>query len=219
MKHALLIGATGLVGSHLLQLLLNDERFGSVTVFVRRLTGISHPKMKEHIIDFEEPLAWQHLVKGDVIFLALGTTLNTAGSKQAQYRVDHSYQYQFASVAAMNGVPELVLVSSAGASLKSRFFYMRMKAELERDINQLTFRKSVFIRPGALTGPRQEKRTGERIGVAILRVVNALRLFRRYRPIHAGVVAQAMVNATFADAKGTAIHELDAVFRLAERNY
>lgn len=218
MKQALLIGATGLVGSHLLQLLLDDDRFGSVTIFVRRPTGITHPRMKEHIIDFDKPMEWQHLVKGDVIYLALGTTLKKAGSKQAQYRVDHSYQYQFASAAAVNGVPELVLVSSAGASLGSKFFYMRMKAELERDIDRLDFSGKVFIRPGALTGPRQEKRAGERFGVAVLRLVNCMGLYRRFRPIHAGVVARAMVNATFANTKGTDIHELDAVFRLAEKD-
>jgi uncharacterized protein YbjT (DUF2867 family) len=218
MKHALLIGATGLVGSHLLQLLQNDDRFGSVTIFVRQTAGVAHPKIKEHIIDFDKPMEWQHLVKGDVMYLALGTTLSKAGSKQAQYRVDYSYQYQFASMAALNGVPELVLVSSAGASIKSRFFYMRMKAELERDIERLDFSKKVFIRPGALTGPRQERRAGERFGVAVLRMVNGLGLFRRYRPIHADVVARAMVHATFANTKGTDIHELDAVFRLAEQD-
>jgi len=218
MKHAIIIGATGLVGSHLLQQMLDDDRFGSVAIFVRRTTGISHPKIKENIIDFEKPDEWRHLVRGDVIFLALGTTLRKAGSKQAQYLVDHTFQYQFASMAALNGVPELVLVSSAGASLKSRFFYMRMKAELERDIERLNFEKKVFIRPGALTGLRQEKRAGERFGVAVLRMVNGLGLFKKYRPIHAGVVARAMVNATFAENKGAEIHELDAVFRLAEQD-
>ena len=216
MKHALLIGATGLVGSHLMQQLLDDERFDSVTVFVRRSTGRSHPKLKEQIIDFEKPMDWQHFVKGDVIYMALGTTLRKAGSKQEQYRVDYSYQYLFASVAAMNGVPELVLVSSAGARLKSGVFYMRMKAELERDIGLLDFKKKVVIRPGALTGPRQEKRLGERIGLAVLRMFVGLGMFRRYRPIHAQVVAKAMIHATFNEQTGMTIYELNEVFELAE---
>jgi uncharacterized protein YbjT (DUF2867 family) len=214
MKHALLIGATGLVGSHLLQLLLADDRFGSVTIFVRRTAGIVHPKIKEHIIDFEKPMEWQYLVKGDVIFLALGTTLKKAGSKQTQYMVDYNYQYQFASIATLNGVPELVLVSSAGARLKSRFFYMRMKAELERDIEGLDFKKKVFIRPGALTGPRQEKRAGERFGVAVLKMVNWVGLFRKYRPIHAQVVARAMMNAAITADEGVKVYELNGVFEL-----
>ena len=217
MKRALLIGATGLVGSHLLRQLLNDSRFQSVVVFVRRSTGITHPKMEEHIVDFNKPGAWGHLVAGDVIFLALGTTLKKAGSKKAQYLVDYTYQYQFAGAAAKNRVPALVLVSSAGASLSSKFFYMKMKAELERDIERLPFVKKAFIRPGALTGPREEKRAGERFGLAVLRIVNGIGMFRRYQPIHADVVAMAMVNATFSDTKDTVVYELDAVFRLAEK--
>lgn len=218
MKNALLIGATGLVGSHLLQQLLDDSRFKSVTVFVRRSTEISHPKMKEHLIDFERPADWQHLVKGDVIFLALGTTLAKAGSKAAQYLVDYTFQYQFAKAASENGVPALVLVSSAGAGKKSGFFYMRMKADLERDIEKLPIKQQVFIRPGALTGPRQEKRTGERIGVGVLGLVNKLGMFWKYRPIHAWVVARAMINAALTQTSGVKIFELDRVFELAEVN-
>ena len=216
MKQALIIGATGLVGSHLLQLLLDGDRFGSVSIFVRRSTGITHPRMKENIIDFKKPLEWRHLVKGDVIFLALGTTLKKAGGKQEQYLVDHTFQYQFAKAAAENGVPELVLVSSAGASLRSSFFYMRMKAELERDIGGLQFSKMVFIRPGALTGPRQEKRTGEQFGVGMLKLLNSVGLFRKFRPIHADIVAKAMLEAAFNRDEGVNIYELDKVFKLAE---
>ncbi len=218
MKNALLIGATGLVGSHLLPQLLADNRYQHVTIFVRRSTGISHPKLTEHLIDFGKPLTWQHLVTGDVIYLALGTTLGRAGSKAAQYLVDHTYQLRFASMAYENGVPALVLVSSAGARLKSKFFYMRMKAELERDIEALSFQQIVFIRPGALAGPRSENRTGEKFGVAVLRLVNSLGLFRKYRPIHADVVARAMINTTLTDTKGVKIFELERVFELAEVN-
>src|SRR6476619_3817620 len=93
---ALVIGATGLVGNELVQQLLADDRFGSVVVFVRRTTGIQHSKLKELIINFDEPQNWNNLVKGDVLFSALGTTIKKAGSKEAQYKIDHNYQFEFA---------------------------------------------------------------------------------------------------------------------------
>jgi aspartate-semialdehyde dehydrogenase len=90
-KTALVIGATGLVGNELVHQLLADDRFGAVLVFVRRSMGISHSKLQEFIINFDEPQNWSHLVKGDVLFSALGTTLKKAGSKEAQYKIDHDY--------------------------------------------------------------------------------------------------------------------------------
>ena len=215
MKKALVIGATGLVGSHLLDQLLGDVRFGEVSVFTRRPTGKTHLKLQEHLIDFGKPLEWQHLVKGDVIYLALGTTRAKAGSKQAQYRVDHGFQFQFAAAAAHNGVPVLVLVSSAGAKPGSPFFYMRMKGKLEEDVAGLPFRRAVFIRPGILTGPRTETRHGEKAGMAIVRFMNRLGLMRSMRPIHGDSVARAMINATFREETGIKVFEAARVFQLA----
>ncbi len=216
MKQATIIGATGLVGSHLLGQILEDERFSGVTVLTRRDTGISHPKITEHIVDFADPEGWATLVKGDVLYLCLGTTRAKAGGKKAQYAVDHTYQYNVAKAAAENGIPALVLVSSSGADAKSHFFYLRMKGALEEDLRQLDFSKRVFMRPGGLDGPREEKRTMERIGIAGLKTLNKIGLMRSMRPIHAETVARAMVNATFAAPDGTSIYELEEVFRLAQ---
>lgn len=215
MKKALVIGATGLVGSQLVDLMLEDVRFGEVVVFVRRSTGLNHPKLKEHLVDFSKPTEWQHLVKGDVLFLALGTTRAKAGGKKAQYAVDHGFQFQFAAAAARNMVPVLVLVSSAGANARSSFFYMRMKGELEQDVGGLAFRRTVVIRPGALTGPRQENRPAEKAGVVVLKMLNRAGLFRRMRPIHGRTVAKAMINACLNDESGLHIVELQEVFKLA----
>jgi uncharacterized protein YbjT (DUF2867 family) len=121
MKTALLIGATGLTGSHLLHLLLADLRFEHIIIFVRRSTGIVHPKLEEHIVRFGHPEEWKHLVKGDVLFSALGTTVKLAGSKEAQYKVDYTYQFQFAAAASANGVPSYVLISASGANAKCSF--------------------------------------------------------------------------------------------------
>src|SRR5690349_10962018 len=136
---AIVIGATGLVGSELVQQLLDDERFSLVKIFVRRSFGKQHPKLEEHIIDFDKIHEWGHLVSGDVLFSALGTTLKQAGGKEAQYRIDYNYQYDVADAAAKNKVPVYVLVSSAMANVDSKIFYTRMKGELERDIKKLPF--------------------------------------------------------------------------------
>ncbi len=218
MKQAVIIGATGLVGSHLLDGILKDERFTEVTVLLRRSTGVSHPKLTEYLIDFNDPGSWTDLIKGDILYLCLGTTRAKAGGKRAQYKVDYSYQYRIAEAASMNKVPEVVLVSSAGADAQSRFFYFRIKGELEMAIRQLEFTRLVFVRPGSLTGPREEKRIMERIGIAGLRFMNHIGLMRRMRPIHAKTVARAMINAPFSTPCGTHVYELEDVFSLAEDN-
>lgn len=216
MKTALLIGATGLVGSQLLRQLLENKYFSKVVVFSRRSSGLVVPKLEEHIIDFDHPEQWQHLVKGDVLFSALGTTLAKAGGKKAQYKVDHSYQYQFAAAAARNAVPVYVLVSSAGANPESRAFYMRMKGELERDVKELLFSSIIFIKPGPLHGKRTENRLGENIGVAVIRFFNTLGLLRKYRPIAGDEVAQGMITAFKRATPGVAEFELDELFVLAK---
>ncbi len=217
MRTAIVIGATGLVGSHLLQLLLADDRFGKVKVLVRRATGIVHPKLEERVVNFDKPTEWQHLVTGDVLYSAMGTTLKTAGSKEAQYKIDHTYQYETASAAAANGVPVYVLVSAGGADVSSRLFYSRMKGELERDINKLPFRNIHILRPAVLVGKRKEARAGEGIGAAITKVVSYIPGFKWLRPIEGAAVAQAMVNATFDDSSDIHIYDMGAVQHLADR--
>ena len=215
MRTALVIGATGLVGNELVKQLIEDEYFGKVVVFTRRSTGLASPKFDEHLIEFDHPEQWQHMVKGDVLFSALGTTLAKAGSKKAQYEVDHGYQFQFAAAAARNAVPVYVLVSSAGASPKSKAFYMRMKGELERDVKELLFRSIILIKPGPLHGKRQEKRFGENIGLAVIRFFNHLGLLKKYRPIAGEEVANAMINAYKQAKPGVFSFQLDELFNLA----
>jgi len=212
MKTALMIGATGLVGSQVLIQLLDDERFGKVIAFGRKRTGTSHPKLEEQVIDFDAPEAWAPLVRGDVAFSSLGTTLKQAGSQAAQKKVDYDYQFEFAKAAAKNGVASYVLVSSASADPKSRLFYSRIKGELDRDVQQLGFERVRIMRPSLLGGDRKEPRGGEKLSSVLLGAVNALGIARKYREIHGDVVAKAMINAAFDPEKGTRIFTLDEVF-------
>lgn len=218
MQTAVVIGATGLVGTQLIHLLLNDNRFNKVIVFARRSIAVKNARLEDHLIDFDKPDSWQHLVKGDVFFSTLGTTLKQAGGQQAQYKIDYTYQYRFAGAAARNGVPVYVLVSAASANPDAKFFYMRMKGELERDIKKLSFLSINLIQPGLLVGKRQKERAGEKFGYYLLSIFNAMGLFKKYRPIDGRIVAQAMVNAGTAAAQGVHIYSLEDVFTLAGSN-
>lgn len=215
MPTALLIGATGLVGDHLLRQLLLDERFDRLKVFVRRPTGYQSPKLEEQVVDFDQPQTWSEALTGDVLFSTLGTTLRQAGSQEAQYKVDYTYQYRTAQAAAANGVSAFVLVSSAGADADSFVFYNRMKGELERDIKRLPFRRIRILQPGVLAGGRAQVRLGEKIGLVLASVVGAVPPLRAYRPIHARVVAQAMINAALDEAPGVSTDTLGGVFTRA----
>jgi uncharacterized protein YbjT (DUF2867 family) len=215
MRTAIVIGATGLVGSQLVQLLLHDSRFEKVRVLARRATGIQDDKLEEHIVDFDHPDSWKKLVTGDVLYSAMGTTIRTAGSKDAQYKVDHTYQYQTAKMAAANGVKEYVLISSAGASPESKIFYSRIKGELESDIRKLPFETMHIIRPGLLAGERKEVRTGEKLFFGIMSAVGAIPGLSKLKPIQGREVAQSMINATFRHVVGIHGYTMGEVFKLA----
>ena len=208
-KVANIIGSTGLVGHQLLTQILDHPEFEKVRIFVRRASGISHPKLEEQIIDFDLPESWKHLVKGDVLFSTLGTTIKTAKTKENQYRVDFTYQYEFAKVASENGVSAYLLVSSLGANPKSSVFYSRMKGELEDAVAKLPFRKLVIIRPSILDGDRQEKRAGEKVGLILSRFVTRF-ILKVYKPTPVDLLASKMISLSLQKVPGiTTIGGLD----------
>lgn len=216
MKTAIIIGATGLVGGELLKLLLADPRFGSVKVLVRRSTNITHDKLEEHIINFDKPQLWKQYVTGDVLFSCLGTTRKQAGGKNVQYRIDYTYQFAIASIAAENSVSAYVLVSSIGADKDSRFFYTQMKGQLDEGVSRLPFNSISIVRPGILHGQRSKSRVTEELGVLLIKAFNGIGLFKKYKPIAAKTVAQAMIQTAVTAKTGAAIYENEALFQLAK---
>ena len=191
---ALVIGATGATGRDLVEQLLADDAFESVEVFARRTVDWTHPKLTVHIIDFNQPATWEHLVTGDVLFSCLGTTLKVAGSQAAQWKIDYDYQLDFAKAASMNGVSDYVLVSSLGASPQSKIFYSRMKGELDEAVQRLNFKRVFIFRPPSLIRKGSTRWT-EKVTVKLLKVLNAFGLMRRYRPLATEILAQAMIRA------------------------
>jgi len=213
-KKAIVIGATGMVGTQLIQLLLQNKSYSEVISFVRRPGGITHPKLTEQIINFDQPETWSNLVTGDVLFSTLGTTIAQAKTKDAQYKVDFTYQFNVAEIAAGNGVTNYVLISSAGANPNSKTFYMSMKGQLDEAVQALPFDYISIIRPGQLEGERNEKRFGEKVGLTVMHGLNKLGLFKRYQPIKATNVAKSMIHA--AQNRRSATYTLDEVHKLAK---
>lgn len=203
---ALIIGATGATGLDLTNMLLADDAFEEVHVFVRRNIDEKHDKLKVHVIDFDNIASWADQLSGDVLFSALGTTRKDAGSKDAQWKVDYTYQYEVAKHARANGVKQLVLVSSVGADKESRFFYTRMKGELEDAIKNIGFQSTVIVRPPSLIR-KGTSRIGEKISLPILQVLNAIGLMTSMAPMSTETVAHAMIAAAKEQNPGLQIME------------
>ena len=209
---ALVIGSTGMVGRELIKQLCESSEFEQVISFVRRSSGFSHSKLQEHVVNFDQPENWKALLKGDVLFSCMGTTLAAAGSKANQYKVDFTYQFETARMAAENKVPVYVLVSSTGANANSTIFYPRIKGQLDEAVQKLGFKSVQILRPGQLYGERQQKRSAELFAVKIMFTMNRFGFFKKYRPIPSWDVAKAMINV--ANNNTNNIFTLNELFKL-----
>ena len=217
MKTAVLLGATGLVGSALLKQLIDDPEYIRIITIVRKPFKINHPKIKQMVVDFNKPESFKDHIKGDVLFSSFGTTIKKAGNKKNQYKIDFTYQYEVAKDAAENGIKHYVLVSSAGADPKSKIFYSRIKGELDQEVSHLNFDHITILRPSILDGNRKEKRSGEQIGLKIMNaLLPSLPVLKKYRPIKDSIVASAMRNAVSLNNNKYKIYELEQIFDLAE---
>jgi uncharacterized protein YbjT (DUF2867 family) len=218
-RRALVAGATGLVGGQVLDLLLGQPEYEQVTALVLRPLGHAHPKLTELVIDFERLPGVQADLQCDDAYACLGTTIKVAGSEERFRRVDHDYTLGVARLARERGAKRLGLVSSIGASARSRTFYLSVKGETEDDLTALGFDTLALARPSFLMGERQEHRSGEKIGIAVFRALSFTMAgpLRVYRPIEARDVARAMIAALLAGAPGKVVLDHDALLAFAKR--
>ena len=192
--YALVIGATGATGREIVKLLLNDNNFEQVTIFIRKAPKIQHEKLKIHVIDFNEIEKHKDLIKGDVFFSALGTTKKDAGGKDQQYKIDYTFQYKFAKIAAENGVANYSLVSSVGANSKSFFFYPKIKGALEEAVKKLKFKKIDIFQPPMLVRQQDLMRSGEKSGIKLLNILNKIGILKSQKPLKVNKLAEKMVK-------------------------
>ena len=203
-SHVLVIGATGATGRELVNKLLLDDDFSQVTIFVRTAPTINHKKLKIHEIDFKDLEKYKDLIKGDILFSALGTTKKDAGGKDQQYEIDYTYQYEFAKIAAENEVAIYSLVSSVGANAKSFFFYPKIKGALEEAVKKLDFQKIDIFQPPMLIRQPDLMRDGEKSGIKILNKLNKIGILKSQKPLAVEALAEKILKMAKTPSKDKA---------------
>ncbi|MGC6490291.1 MAG: NAD(P)H-binding protein [Flavobacteriales bacterium] len=210
-KHALVLGATGATGQYLVKFLLDDPHYQKVTIFVRRKVELQHKKLTIHVIDFSNLNDYKDLVKGDVLFSALGTTLKDAGSTDKQFLVDYTYQYEFAKMASDNGVNIYSLVSSLGANKNSLFFYPKIKGKLEESVKLLRFKSIQIFQPPSLIRQSELMRPGEKIGIKFFQKLCSLGIFTSFKPLAVDVLASKMRDESLMTLNGLTIYKTEDI--------
>ena len=210
---AVVIGATGLIGGHVVEELLNDEAFSKVRVLVRKTYRITHPKLEIKMVDFNNVNDYgPKMGEGDCIFCCVGTTQQKVkGDKEAYRKVDYDIAVNAARVGWIQGFKKYLLVSSVGANPRSSNFCLKLKGEIERDVTAISFQSIHIFHPSMLLGKRNEFRFGEETGKGLMKPLSFLLIgpLRKYKPIQASDVAKAMVAAAKKDITGTHIYSYD----------
>lgn len=205
-KVALIAGSSGLTGGFLLKILLEAPEYREVIAYVRKRTGIQHPKLREVVMDWEKLDA---PVPADDVFCCLGTTIKKAGSQEAFRRVDYEYPLHLAELQLQGGSQQFLLVSAIGADASSSIFYSRVKGELEDALQKLGYKSLHIFQPSFIAGPRKEKRVGERIGLAIFSFISPLFIgpLKKYAPIPAEHIARAMYRSAQKNTTGCTFYD------------
>lgn len=216
-RSALLLGATGLVGGHVLDLLLDDPAYGSVLAIGRRPAAREHPKLRQETLDFARVRDFADRVRAQDVFCCLGTTLRAAGSREAFRRVDLDYPRMLAEAASRNGAERFLLLSALGADPRSSIFYNHVKGEAEDAVRTLPFQEVVILRPSLLLGAREEHRPWEALAQTVVPRLSFLLAgpLRNYRAVEARTVARAMVRAAKAGGRGVRVLEGSEIGELA----
>ena len=205
MKSALLFGASGLVGGHVLNQLISNNNYSKIKLFVRSSINMSDPKIEIIQTDFNNLENHREDIKGDDCFFCIGTTKKNSPDKNEYKRVELEVPKQIAQIAKSNLVNSFVFISSGYADPKSSGDYLKFKGEVEEELKRLNFPKLGIMRPSFLLGDRKEKRIGEKIGIFVFKLLSPLFLgpLKKMKPIHSATVAKAMIAITQNDSSKT----------------
>jgi uncharacterized protein YbjT (DUF2867 family) len=207
-KHAIVIGANGLVGTEITKQLLKDEYYEKVTLISRRYIELEHEKLEVQIVDFKNLHKDWDLFKCDDIFYCLGTTRSDTPKKSDYHKIEFDYCVNIAKISHHNKVNKFIYISSAGASIKSWFYYLKLKGEVENSLMQIGFNYLHIVRPYVLMGKRDNFRYGESIARFFLQLFNFMMVgfLKNIKGMPANILAKAMIHYVKLNQKGTFIH-------------
>ncbi len=207
-KTAIVLGATGLTGSYLLDLLLASEDYDKVKVFARRSTGKQNEKLEEIICDLLKLEDYAEEFRADEVFCCIGTTKAKAENKDIYRAIDYGIPVAVARLAEKNGIKSLSIVSAIGANSDSSFFYSRIKGDMEQEVLKHNIENILIYRPSFIYGKREDRRLGEQFAVYIGKVFNFLPFdcLQNYRSIKGIDLAKALFEGIYKHKGHKIIH-------------
>lgn len=191
-KTAIILGATGLTGGHLLNLLLKDDRYEKIKLFSRSSVGFSNPKIEENLIDLFELEKHKTNFQADEVFCCIGTTNAKTPDDQTYRKIDYGIPFAAAKLCKENNINTYIVISAMGANPDSKVFYNKTKGEMEHDVIKQNIQNTFILQPGLISGKRDEKRLGESIAKFLFNILNPL-IPKKYRSISPETIAKSMV--------------------------
>ncbi len=204
MKTALVFGSTGLVGGNLLRLLIKDEKYKKIRVFLRSSTSKIDPKIEVVQTDFTKLENIKSEIKGDDCFFCIGTTRKKTPNKQDYINTEYNLPITIGKMCSDNNVQNFTYISSLGANPKTSNLYLKNKGMAEEELRKLNFKKFIVIRPSFLIGKRKAERLGEKIGIFAMRCISPILVgdLKKYKSINAEIVAKSMINISNSEIQG-----------------
>jgi len=219
-KTAILLGATGLTGGSLLNLLLKDERYEKVILFSRRSVKIQHQKIEEHIIDLFQLENYAEKFRADEVFCCIGSTQKKTPNNEAYKKVDVGIPSDAAKLAKEKDIKTFLVISALGADMDSRFFYNQIKGKMEANVLEQHIEHTYILRPSLISGQRKEKRPFEFLWKQVMKVANFMLLgpLKKYRSISPPTIAKAMM--VLANTKPTVqIIESEKIKEITKKDF
>jgi uncharacterized protein YbjT (DUF2867 family) len=209
----MVFGSNGLVGSELLDLLLDNDYYLTVVSVTRKPMELTHPRLIQVMLTADRIDEYREFLGATDVYCCIGTTMKEAGSKEAFRSIDYDYVLKIAQACAANHSSQFLLISSIGASTKSNYFYSRVKGEIEQAVSKIPFKGTHLFQPSFLLGDRDESRPGEALAKSLTSTFQFLMVgkFRKYRPIHAKTVARAMFSVAQKVKKGIFTYPSDEI--------